>query len=166
VHPFKRLGKIFQHKILKMLILKGKITKDLAEMLLNWRHSGFDVFCGPRIKPGDEGAMENLSRYIIRVSFSQERMTYISNESKVIYRSEDEKKEKILMPLNGLPPCVLMCRIGENRWFAITAIIVMSAVEKESHKVRITLSPLSWNRMVHLGTLGKTGQGLFRKSMK
>lgn len=45
-------------------------------MLMNWRHSGFNVFCGPRLQPGDEKAMENLARYIIRASFSQERMTY------------------------------------------------------------------------------------------
>ena len=38
--------------------------------------------------------MENLARYIIRASFSQERMTYIPEESKVIYRSKDDKNEK------------------------------------------------------------------------
>jgi len=26
----------------------------------NWRHSGFQVYCGPRIFPQDETAMENL----------------------------------------------------------------------------------------------------------
>jgi hypothetical protein len=38
--------------------------------------------------------MENLARYIIHASFSQERMTYIPEETKVIYRSKDDKKEK------------------------------------------------------------------------
>jgi len=52
-------------------------------MLMTWRHSGFNVFCGSRIQPGDEKAMENLARCIIRASFSQERMTYIPEESKV-----------------------------------------------------------------------------------
>ena len=47
-------------------------------MLMNWRHSGFNVFCGSRIQPGDEKAMENLARYVIRASFSQERMTYFT----------------------------------------------------------------------------------------
>jgi len=40
-----------------MLLSKGKITEDLVNMLLSWRHSGFNVFCGPRIKPGEEEAM-------------------------------------------------------------------------------------------------------------
>lgn len=77
-----------------MLLQKGKITKDLIAMLSNWRLSGFNVFCGSRIKPGDKEAMENLARYIIQASFSQERMTYIQEESKVVYRAKDDKKDK------------------------------------------------------------------------
>jgi len=88
------LEKLFQHQILKVLLIKGKITENLVNMLLAWRHSGFNVFCGPRIHPIEEEAMENLARYIIRASFSQERMTYIPEESKVIYRSKDDKKDK------------------------------------------------------------------------
>jgi hypothetical protein len=58
-------------------------------MLMNWRHSGFNVFCGSRIQPGDEKAMENLARTIIRASFSQERMAYIPDEPKVVYQAKD-----------------------------------------------------------------------------
>ena len=39
---------------------KGRITEDLARMLMPWRHSGFDVFCGPRIYPNDEKAIDYL----------------------------------------------------------------------------------------------------------
>ena len=59
-----------------MLLAKGKITRELIAMLSSWRHSGFHVFCGNRISPNDETAMENLARYIIypeghtRASFS------------------------------------------------------------------------------------------------
>jgi hypothetical protein len=38
--------------------------------------------------------MENLGRYIIRASFSQERMTYIREESKLIYKSKDGWQQK------------------------------------------------------------------------
>jgi len=47
--------------------------------------------------------MENLARYIIRASFSQERMTYLPEESRIIYRSKDHRQEKA----DGLLPCVL-----------------------------------------------------------
>ena len=63
----KKLEAIFRHKVLRMLLNKGKITQEMITMLSTWRHSGFNVFCGNRISPNDETAMENLARYIIRV---------------------------------------------------------------------------------------------------
>jgi len=81
-------------------------------MLMGWRHSGFNVFCGTRIHPGKEEAMENLSRYIIRASFSQERMTYVPEKSRVIYKSKDGKGEKIFDALEWL---AAMCSHVPNK---------------------------------------------------
>ena len=75
-----------------MLLSKEKITEDLVDMLMSWRHSGFNVFCGSRMQPGDEKAMSRqvgMVRYIIRASFSQERMNYVPEEDKVAYQSKD-----------------------------------------------------------------------------
>ncbi len=85
-----------------MLLSREEITEDPIDMLLSWRHSGFNVFCGSRIRPNDEKAMENLARYIVRASFSQERMTYVPEESKVLYQSEDGKEEKVFDALECL----------------------------------------------------------------
>lgn len=98
----KPLEKVFWHKVFKMLLKKGKINEDLVKMMQGWRHSGFNVFCGPRIQPGDKKAMENLAQYIIRASFSQERMTYLPDESKVVYKSKDNKKETTFDALEWL----------------------------------------------------------------
>ena len=52
--------------------------------------------------------MENLARYIIRASFSQERMTYLPEESRIIYRSKDNRQEKAFDALDWLaamPAC-------------------------------------------------------------
>jgi len=84
----KKLEAIFRHKVFRLLLNRGKITKELIAMLSTWRHSGFNVFCGNRILPQDETAMENLARYIIRASFSQERMHYLEQEGKVIYTAK------------------------------------------------------------------------------
>jgi len=62
--PF-RVEAIFRHKVFRMLLAKGKITGELIAMLSSWRHSGFHVFCGKRISPNNETAMEKLARYII-----------------------------------------------------------------------------------------------------
>ena len=112
VFELKQLEEIFRHKVFKMLLSKGKITEDLLDMLMNWRHSGFNVFCGSRIQPGDEKAMENLARYIIRASFSQERMAYLPEESKVVYKSKDAKDEKFFDALEWL---AAMCSHVPNK---------------------------------------------------
>ena len=108
----KHLEEIFRYKVFKMLLSKEKITQDLVSMLLSWHHSGFNVFCGPRIQAGDQQAIENLARYIIRASFSQERMTYIPEESKVSYQSKDAKDEKIFDALEWL---AAMCSHVPNK---------------------------------------------------
>jgi hypothetical protein len=77
-------------------------TLNLISLLRSWRHSGFQVYAGPRIQLGEEVGMENLARYIIRAPFSQERMTYLSEESKVIYESKDGKEEKVFDALEWL----------------------------------------------------------------
>ena len=56
--------------------------------------------------------MENLARYVVRASFSQERMTYVPEESKVLYRSKDGKKENIFDALEWL---AAMCSHVPNK---------------------------------------------------
>jgi len=62
--------------------------------------------------------MENLARYIIRASFSQERMTYLPEESKVIYQSKacprpgNGKQEKVFDALEWL---AAMCSHVPNK---------------------------------------------------
>jgi hypothetical protein len=92
---WEKLEELFKRKIFRLLLNEGRITKELVEKLGTWRHSGFHVFCGDPIEVGNETSMENLARYIIRASLSQERMTYVEDEGKVIYQAKDgsEKKE-------------------------------------------------------------------------
>ena len=92
-----------------MLLVKGKITQDMIALLDKWRHSGFNVFCGSRIQPGDEEAMENLARYIVRASLSQERMNYLPLEAKVIYKSKDGKEEKVFDALEWIAAMCFPC---------------------------------------------------------
>ena len=80
---------IFRHTVLRMLLNKGKITQEMIAMLSRWRYSGFHVYCGNRISPDDDTALENLARYIVRASFSQERMQYLDQEGTVAYTSKD-----------------------------------------------------------------------------
>lgn len=85
-----------------MLLAKGKVTQDMIALLDKWRYTGFNVFAGSRILPRQEKFMENLARYIIRASFSQERMTYLGEEDLVEYRSKDGSKTKVFDALEWL----------------------------------------------------------------
>jgi len=94
--------KLFIYKIFKMLLKKGIITERTIELILSWRHSGFGIYCGDRITPSQTISMENLARYIIRASFSQERMEYFPDESKVTYMSKYSKEVKEFSPLEWM----------------------------------------------------------------
>ena len=117
-----------------MLLSKGKLTRDMVSMLDTWKHSGFTVFCGNRIYPHEDTAMENLARYIIRASFSQERMTYMREESKVIYKAKKGGETKTFDALewlaamcshvpdrseqnitSSISPCGTSCRLSSAR---------------------------------------------------
>jgi hypothetical protein len=106
------LEKLFRYKVFNMLKAEGKINDVVIENMMNWRHSGFNVYCGKAIWPHNEEGLENLARYIIRASFSQERITYVAANdssdgvSKVIYQSKDGTSMKISDALDWLAQLV------------------------------------------------------------
>lgn len=71
-----------------MLLSKGFITERVVELISSWAHSGFAIYCGDRIYPKEARSTENMARYIMRTSFSQERMKYYPDEAKVTYQSK------------------------------------------------------------------------------
>ena len=100
--------KLFRYEVLKMLKAEGTITDVIIENMMNWRHSGFNVYCGKAIWPHNEEGLENLARYIIRAFFSQERMSYVAPQdsldgiAKVIYESKDGKTSQTFEALDWL----------------------------------------------------------------
>ena len=57
----KDLEQVFRHKVLRMLLARGKINEGLIRMMGGWRHSGFNVYAGPRIRPWEKRSLENLA---------------------------------------------------------------------------------------------------------
>jgi hypothetical protein len=104
----KDLEGMFRYEVFKMLKAEGKINDAVIENMMQWHHSGFNVYCGDAIWPHNQEGLENLARYIIRASFSQERMTYIpAHESsdgtaKVVYESKDGRTQKTFDALDWL----------------------------------------------------------------
>ncbi|NQT66706.1 MAG: transposase [Actinobacteria bacterium] len=77
-----------------MLLAKDLIIERVVELISSWWHTGFGAYCEKRINPKEARATENLARYIIRASFSQERMKYYPDQAKVIYQSKYGKDVK------------------------------------------------------------------------
>jgi ribosomal protein S27E len=108
----KDLEALFRYEVLKMLKAEGKIGDAVIENMLSWRHSGFNVYCGPTIWPNNDQGLEDLARYIIRACFSQERMIYLPAKdaldglAKVIYRSKDGRTSKTFAALDWLAQLV------------------------------------------------------------
>ena len=53
------LEELFRHEVFKMLKAEGKINDVVIENMMNWHHSGFNVYCGKAIWPHNEDGLEN-----------------------------------------------------------------------------------------------------------
>ncbi len=99
------LRELFRSQVLKMLRKEGLIDDAFIKMLMSWQHvSGFNVHNEVRIIPGDERGMENLAQYIIRNTFSLEKLKYYEKTDSVIYHSKmthgkNKKNFEIFSPL-------------------------------------------------------------------
>jgi hypothetical protein len=70
-----------------MLKAEGRINDGLMEKLMTWRHSGFSVHAGNQISRDDRDGQSALAEYILRNAFSDQKITYIEDTGKVLYRS-------------------------------------------------------------------------------
>ena len=78
------LEEIFRSKVLKMLKEEGKISDNINNNLMSWKHTRFSVHNGVRIARDDEEGKENLAHYSIRNTFSLKKLTYIEETGMVI----------------------------------------------------------------------------------
>jgi len=83
----KPLEELFRAELFRFLKKEGKITDELINKLLKWRHSGFSVDNGVRIEKEDKEGTEAIAQYMMRNVFSTENINYIEKTGKVIYRS-------------------------------------------------------------------------------
>jgi len=88
------LEEMFRVRVIRLLVAKRKLAKDLGGKLLGWRHSGFSVHKGEVVKREARLGLERLAQYIIRNLFSEEKMMYNEKMGSIIYRSKPNPKVK------------------------------------------------------------------------
>ena len=86
------LENLFRARLLRMLVQKGRLPPERAEMLRKWKHSGFSLWRSRRIAPDKKDHAERLAQYIIRNSFSMEKMELTAPAGKVLYKSKMSAK--------------------------------------------------------------------------
>ena len=59
----------FRCEVLEMLKREGKITDSVVDNMGSWNHSGFHVYCGNSIMPGDEEGLEKLNKPAYSLSY-------------------------------------------------------------------------------------------------
>jgi len=90
--------------------------------MMNWQHSGFNIYCGQPVSPFDDESVERLSQYIVRAPLSQERMTYIpeykssDGTAKVIYDGKTTKRNETFTALDSgwsqAGPAARLCNLA------------------------------------------------------
>ena len=83
----KPLEGLFRAELFRFLKREGKITDELINKLMKWRHSGFSIDNGKRIEKDDWERTEAIAQYMMRNVFSTENIRYVEKTGKVNYRS-------------------------------------------------------------------------------
>ena len=92
----QQLMLLFRHKLLQELLRLGKIYPATIEILDRFRHTGFSVYQGHPVLPGDTVAREKLAIYISRAPISLDRLSYDGPNGTVEYRPKSSSGHPLL----------------------------------------------------------------------
>ncbi len=113
--PRGLLERRFRSEVLALLVREGEISESLVQRITVWRHTGFSVHNGVRVR--DAAERQKLAQYMLRAPFSLEKMRYDERTGMVLYRSHLHKSLKRnyqLMP--GAQWLELLCRHIPDRF--------------------------------------------------
>jgi len=86
-----RLAELFGREVLADLVRKELLSRERADRLLSWWHTGFTVHSRVRTKTKKEA--ERVGKYLIRPLLSLERLSLDEREGRVGYRYGKEARE-------------------------------------------------------------------------
>lgn len=83
----RALRDLFRAKIFRLLVWRKLLSPALVHKFMRWKHSGFNLFRGNPVPGTHRAELEKMAQYILRHSFSVEKMTYMADSHRVIYHS-------------------------------------------------------------------------------
>lgn len=75
----QKLRREFERRVLRALVDKELITRDVADNIMSWEHSGFSVFVGESIEASDSKQRLFVARYLKKCPISNERLRLSAN---------------------------------------------------------------------------------------
>ena len=63
------MQKLFERKVLDLLVEKNRLSERLRDDMLSWEHTGFSVDGSVRVLAGDHDRLRRLVRYMARSDF-------------------------------------------------------------------------------------------------
>ena len=90
--PTRPLEELFQARILAFLVAQQLLPPARAQNLRSWKHTGFNVHAGDPVPAENRAELEKLAQYLLRNSFSVDKMTMEWPADTVIYRSRMNPK--------------------------------------------------------------------------
>ncbi|MGB7294289.1 MAG: transposase [Candidatus Aminicenantales bacterium] len=81
----------FAREVLDDIVHKELLSREWADRLLSWRHTGFNVHS--RVRARTKSEAERVGKYMIRPLLSLERLSLDEKEGKVSYRYGKEAKD-------------------------------------------------------------------------
>ena len=60
------IAELFRRRVLARLRQARRLREHTEQMLLSWEHSGFSVWAGEPIRPGDTERQEHVARTVTR----------------------------------------------------------------------------------------------------
>jgi hypothetical protein len=73
---FSGLEQIFRERFLQMMIRRGKIVPETADLIGSWEHSGFNLGWNRKLQADDRQGLQGLLSYMERAPVSLRRLTY------------------------------------------------------------------------------------------
>jgi len=79
----------FRHKVLHLLRDRELISQERIDLLLSWRHSGFNVHNRTTVYPSDTEGIHKLACYLMRAPVNLSRLRYHPDSGLVLYEPKN-----------------------------------------------------------------------------
>ena len=86
-----QVEKLFRAEVLRLLVARRKISGEVVDNLLTWRHSGFSVHAAVRVQDRQDAA--RLGRYGIRCPLVLERLAWDEVTAEIVYSARPAHRD-------------------------------------------------------------------------